>query len=374
MKTSFRLGTICGVPVEISYPWLVVFLLAAAALAHYVIPALRPSWSTQAYWVTGLCTSFLFFASLLIHELAHSVTAVRQGIPVRGVSLSVLGGVTRLAHDPDSPRAEAAVAAAGPLASIALGGTFAALWLLGDDASEHAGAVGLYLFGLNLTLAALDMLPALPLDGGRVLRSIIWRRTGDYDGATRVALRAGNAFGAALLAGGVIVGVAVYWFSGICVGFLGVFLLAASWVSQRQAALRRAVRGLAARDLMVVPRMVSATTKLEELASGMSSGAGDTCLLVGSPGGAEGIVCSDQIEDVPRRKWPATSVAEIMSPLAKVEAVGPDDSGLSVLEKIEEARYGLVVVVAGGQVLGLITCGDLRSRSAERAQDQKGDK
>jgi len=355
MKASFQLGRVRGVPVEVSYTWLGVLLVVAAVLATQVLPALRPSWSTTAYWVVGLFTSFGFLASLLAHEVAHVVAASGEGVAVRRATLFGLAGATELEDEPASPRAEAAVATSGPLASIVLGGLFAALWLLGDDAWEHAGAVGLYLFSANCALAALDLLPSVPLDGGRILRSIVWQRTGDYDRATRVATRTGRDLGIALLLGGAAVGALVYWFSGVCVAFLGLFLVVASWASQRQAQLRRRLQGLTARDLMVVPWAVPGSTTLEEAIGSAAPGEERLCLLVGAPNDALGVLCPDRLGAVPRRRWSTTLVAGVMTPMKKIGAVASEDSGLTVLEKVQRARGGVVVVLSSaGEVIGVI--------------------
>jgi len=360
MKTSFHPGSVRGIPIEVSYTWLAVLLIVATVLATQVLPALRPSWSTTAYWVVGFCTSLAFFASLLAHELAHGLAAAREGVAVRRVTLFALAGATELDDEPASPRVEAVVAASGPLASLVLGGMFAALWLLCDDASEHAGAVGLYLFSANCALAALDMLPSLPLDGGRILHSIVWRRIGDYDRATRVAARSGRALGIALLPGGAAVGALLYWFSGLCVAFLGLFLVAASWASQRQAELRRSLEGLTARDLMVVPRAVPAGATLEEAAGGAGPGEEGVYLLVGAPNDAQGVLCPDRLAAVPRRRWSTTLVAGVMTPIGQVGTVAPDDSGLTVLEKAQRARAGLMAVLSGaGEVVGVIRREDM---------------
>jgi hypothetical protein len=248
---------------------------------------------------------------------------------------------------------------------------FAALWLLGDNVSEHAGAVGLYLFSLNLAVGVFDLLPALPLDGGRILRSVVWGWTRDYDRATGVALHTGQALSAVLVVGGVVVGVLVYWFSGFFVAFLGLFLFAATLASQREAAVRRGVRDLDARDLMVTPAAIDPEATLEEAASASSLGGGDQCLLVGVPRAAQGVVCPDQIEDVPRRKRGATPVADVMTPMEKVEAVALDESGPRVLDRMEEARARILVVVSGEEVVGVIRRKDVYSGTATRSQQQK---
>lgn len=367
MKSSFQLVKIRGIPIGINYSWFAIFLLVTATLAQYLFPEFYPGWSTPAYWIVGLFSSLLFFASLIVHELAHSFVAVRRGIEVKSITLFIFGGAARISREAASPGAEFFMALAGPLSSVALAGLFALIWLLGENTSEPVAAIGFYLFLTNLALAVFNMLPAFPLDGGRVLRSIIWWRGGDYRRATCVATFTGQAFGGLLVMGGVVVAVLVYWFNGIWLAFLGGFLYLAAWASRRQVMLRNGVQGLTARDLMKGDcRMVPAEMSLETLGNEYLLPGGHHCVLVGGKDGLAGIITPRDLKLVPKRRWNTTSVAEIMVPRERVGVVHPDDDGLAVVERMGEKGADVLLVMSADTVVGVIERDHLRVMSRAR--------
>ncbi|UCG83240.1 MAG: site-2 protease family protein [Dehalococcoidia bacterium] len=355
MKSSFRLVTVRGIPIMINYSWFAIFGLITLTLAHYVFPEFYPDWTTLAYWIVGLLTSLLFFASLLLHELAHSMLAIRKGIVVRDITLFIFGGAARISREADNPGTEFLMAIVGPLSSVALAGIFALLWLLGRNTSEPLTAVGMYLCWINLALAAFNMLPGFPLDGGRVMRSIVWWRSRNYRRSTRIATLTGQAVGCMLVLGGAVMGAMVYWFSGLWLTFLGVFLFIAAWVSMRQAILRDGIKGLTARDLMTSDcRTVPAEMSLEDLGNGYLLPGGPRCALIGGRDGLAGVITINDLKDVPQRRWSTTSAAEVMAPVEKMVVVRPEDDGLTVLEKIGEGRAEILLVESGGSILGII--------------------
>ncbi|MCI0843865.1 MAG: site-2 protease family protein [Chloroflexi bacterium] len=223
MAASLRLGRIFGIPVEVNISWVLVFLLLTYLLAGQ-FEDVRPRWSAAQTWSVAVVAVVLFFLSVLAHELSHSVMAVRKGIPVRGITLFIFGGVSRLEREPDRPVTEFVVALVGPLLSIALAGIFGGAWYLlgrGDSAPEM---VLLLLAWTNLSLGVFNLVPGYPLDGGRLLRAGIWGITGDHRRATRIAAGMGQAVGGAMVLGGVII--AVLWepVDGVWLGIVGMFL------------------------------------------------------------------------------------------------------------------------------------------------------
>jgi len=247
------------------------------------------------------------------------------------------------------------MAVVGPLSSVALAGIFALLWLLGRNTSEPLTAVGMYLCWINLALAAFNMLPGFPLDGGRVMRSILWWRSRNYRRATRIATITGQAVGCLLVLGGATMGVLVYWFSGLWLAFLGVFLYIAAWVSMRQAILREGLKDLTARDMMTVDcRTVPAETSLEALGNEYILPGGPRCALISGRDGLAGVITMNDLKDVPRRRWQTTTAAEVIVPVEKMGFVRPEDDGLTVLEKMGEGRADILLVESGGSVLGII--------------------
>jgi len=361
MKSTFHLVSIRGIPIGIHYSWFAIFFLVTLTLSQYVFPEFFSDWTAPAYWLVGLCTSLLFFASLLLHELAHSIVAVRSGIMVRGITLFIFGGAARISREADRPGTELFMATAGPLMSVALAGMFALVWWLSRNISEPIAAMGFYLCWINLALAVFNMLPGFPLDGGRVLHAVVWWRSGDVGRATRVATLGGQAFGCLLILGGVAIGVFVYWFSGIWLAFLGAFLYVAARASQRQATLREGLQDLTARDLMISDcRIAPPEMDLEKLDSEHFSAGGYSCVLVGGISGIAGVITKQDLKDVPRRRWQVTSAAEAMVPVGKIGVVRPEDDALSVLERMGDGSIEVLLVMSGGALVGVIERGHIQ--------------
>ena len=249
MKSSVRLGKILGIPIGVNYTWFIVFALVTMSLATGYFPSRYSDWSFAAYLSVGLLTSLLFFGSVLIHELAHSIVALARGIPVKGITLFIFGGVANIGREPDRPMTELLVAIAGPIASLLLAATFGLFWLTGQviDASALAG-LGLYLATINLWLALFNLLPGFPLDGGRVFRSAVWAWTDNMNLATRWAARSGRAIAILMIIGGGFMIMKGNWGNGIWLAFIGWFLDNAARQSARQANIREALEGYTAGD------------------------------------------------------------------------------------------------------------------------------
>jgi Zn-dependent protease len=223
MGASLRLGRVFGIPIEVNISWILVFLLLTYLLAGQFDDS-RLRWSTTQRWSVAMITVVLFFLSVLAHELSHSVMALSKGIPVRGITLFIFGGVSRLEHEPQRPLTEFVVALVGPLISIVLAVIFGAAWYLigrGDSAVE---VVLLLLAWTNLSLGVFNLVPGYPLDGGRLLRAGIWGFTGNHHKATQIAAGMGQAVGVAMVLGGVLLAVFSEPVDGIWLGLVGMFL------------------------------------------------------------------------------------------------------------------------------------------------------
>ena len=203
MGSSIRLGRVLGIPISINYSWILAFLLFTFLLGSQ-FGETYPRWSSLQQWGIAAITTVLFFLSVLAHELSHSVVAVRMGIPVRGITLFIFGGVSQLAQEARRPLTEFLVAVVGPLSSVVLSLGFYGINQLVRGFSDSLGAISFMLFTINLSLAAFNMLPGFPLDGGRVLRSVVWGISGSYWRGTLVAARAGQGVGGLLMAGGLV--------------------------------------------------------------------------------------------------------------------------------------------------------------------------
>ncbi len=202
MDASIRLGKIFGIPLGINYSWLVVFVLVIFLMSSN-FQDMYPRWTTESRWAVAVLTTVLFFLSVLLHELSHSLVALAWGIPVKGITLFIFGGVSQLGHDAQRPLTEFLVSVVGPVTSLALALLLWLAWELVGGYSSHLNAVLFTLFAINLSLGIFNMLPGFPLDGGRVLRAGIWGATGNYWLATRLALHAGQGIGIIMVAGGI---------------------------------------------------------------------------------------------------------------------------------------------------------------------------
>ena len=271
MNSSFHLGRIWGIPLGINYSWFLILALVILLLSSR-FSATHPQWAAPEQWGTALITALLFFGSVLAHELAHSLVAVRRGIPVTGITLFVFGGVSQISREPDRPRLELLIAIVGPAASVALGGLFLGIWLLTRSAAqqpvESLHAVSGVLWPSNLLLGIFNMLPGFPLDGGRVLRAAAWGVTGNYHLATRVATLAGQAIAVLLVAASVALAVGLRSPSSLWLALIGAFLFSAATNSQRHTILFRRLQGLQARDVMEPPTATLARARSIETTAG----------------------------------------------------------------------------------------------------------
>jgi Zn-dependent protease len=223
MGASLRLGRIFGIPIEIDISWVLVFLLLTYLLAGQFDDA-RLRWPAAQRWTVAMITVVLFFLSVLAHELSHSVMALSKGIPVRGITLFIFGGVSRLDREPQRPITEFMIAVVGPLLSIVLAVIFGAVWFLLGRGDSPVEVVLLLLVWTNLSLGVFNLVPGYPLDGGRLLRAGIWGITGNHRKATRIAAGMGQAVGVAMVIGGVSLAVFLEPVDGVWLGIVGMFL------------------------------------------------------------------------------------------------------------------------------------------------------
>ena len=233
MGASLRLGRIFGIPVEVNISWTVVFLLLTFVLAQQFGRA-DPDWPVAQRWLVAMVLVVLFFMSVLAHEISHSLLARHEGIPVRGITLFIFGGVSRLDREPDRPFTDFAIAVVGPLTSLVLAAVFGGLWYVLRDGNSTLEVVVLLLAWSNLSLGVFNILPGYPLDGGRVLRSLVWRITGSYRTATKVATRSGQAIGGIMVVMGMGLSLFANAVDGVWLALIGAFLFFVATAGYRQ--------------------------------------------------------------------------------------------------------------------------------------------
>ena len=355
MKSSLRVGKIFGIPVGINYTWFIVFALVTLSLATGYFPSRYEGWSLPGYLAAGVLTSVLFFASVLIHELAHSVVALAWGIPVKSITLFIFGGVANIGREPDRPLAEFLIAVAGPLASLLLALGFGILWLGGEwlNFTPLAG-LGLYLGTVNLWLALFNLIPGFPLDGGRVFRSIVWTLTGDLNRATRWAAKTGRVVAVGMIIGGGIMFLMGNWSSGLWLAFIGWFLDNAASQIAHQAWIREALNGYTAGDFSSGCRTIDGNMPLDWVVRDYVLPRGENCFVVTDGQEAQGVATLSQIEEVPRRSWGWTPVRQIMTPLSSLTPVRAGEAAYSALERMISEGTSLLPVVEGSRFIGLV--------------------
>lgn len=356
---AIPLARILGVNVRLDVSWLIIFALVALSLVTTFAQAF-PGTAPAAIWITALATTLVFFSSILLHELSHSLVSRARGLEVEGITLFMFGGVSQIKEEPRRPSDEFLIAVIGPLTSVALGLCFFAIGLI-----LPAETLGRHAFGwlgrINIALAVFNMLPGLPLDGGRILRAAAWALTGNLRGATRLA-----SFLGALLAFGLVgLGVAVVlwggrFVEGLWLGLIGWFLFAASQRSVGQLELRDSLKRLrveqAARS--TCPK-VPAAMPIDQFVDEFVFRRGGKCFFVAEDEILRGIVTLDDIRRLPRDQWPTFTVGDIMIPFAQVKSVAPSDSLLVAFERMNEESINQLPVVEGQRVVGVITRNDI---------------
>jgi len=360
MGSAFNLGRIFGIQFRLHYTWFIIFLLITFSLSWQVFPALYPGWTGLTYWVIGIVTSLLFFASVVAHELAHSLVARINGIPVKSITLFIFGGVAQMAREAAHPGAELKMAAAGPACSLVIGGFFYLLLFFTEGVIEPIAALAFWLAQINVVLAVFNLIPGFPLDGGRVFRSLLWRFTGNYKRSTQIAVRVGQGVGYLFI----LLGISVVflrpfgldWFSGLWLAFIGWFLENAASSSYRQVQWRDALYGFSASQVMTsVYPTVPPNITVRELVQGYILTGGHHVFMVADEGRLVGILTLDNIKSVSQPSWEVTQVREIMTPADKLKVAYPDQDALSILGQMEADDINQMPVVSGGRVIGLIT-------------------
>lgn len=360
MGSAFNLGRIFDIQFRLHYTWFIIFLLITFSLSWQIFPALYPGWTGLTYWIIGIVTSLLFFASVVAHELAHSLVARFYGIPVKGITLFIFGGVAQMAREAARPGVELKMAAAGPACSLVIGGLFALLWLSTQGVIEPIAALAFWLAQINVVLAVFNLIPGFPLDGGRVFRSLLWRFTGNYRRSTQIAVRVGQGVGYLFILLGILVILlrpfGLGWFSGLWLAFIGWFLENAASSSYRQVKWRDTLHGFSAAQVMTsVYPTVPPNITVKELVQDYILTGGHHLFMVADEGRLVGILTLDDIKSVSQPSWEATQVREIMTPVDKLKVVHPDQDALSLLEQMEADDINQMPVVSGDRVIGLVT-------------------
>ncbi|MEX0625379.1 MAG: site-2 protease family protein [Chloroflexota bacterium] len=359
MGPSIRIGRIFGVQIGLHPSWFVIALLLTYTIAEGQLPAVYPNWDGVLYWVVGAVISLLFFGSVLAHELSHALVARRFGLKVKDITLFIFGGAASLEGETKRPRDEALIAAAGPLTSLAIGAILFAIGLA--IRQPQLGAIVGWLGFINVTLGIFNLIPGFPMDGGRILRAILWKLRGDRSAATRNAAGVGRLFGYLLIAGGVFLifqGGDVL-FTGVWFALIGWFLSNAAESTIAQVSVEHALRGIKVREVMESdPPSIAPNESVADLVNErLIRGEHRSFLVRHDDGGLAGIVTLSDVRRMPRENWEAARVTDIMTRYADLATIGPDAELEAALKLLQEREVNQLPVVTdeGRTVVGLLT-------------------
>jgi Zn-dependent protease len=374
MNADLRLGRIAGIEISVNWSVLVLVVLLVSTLASGIFPSTNPHLSARAHLAMAIAATAAFLCALLLHELGHALQAQRDGIEIDGITLWLFGGVARFKRAYPSAGAEFRVALAGPLVSALLG--VIAVLIAGASVPQAVGAVAAWLGYINLSLFVFNMLPALPLDGGRILHAILWRIKGDETAATRVAADIGRAFAYLFITGGLLLFVFQGSFGGAWLAFIGWFLLQGANAESRYVLTRQALSGLRVRDVMTRdPVTVAPDETVEQVIDETIHQHRHTTYPVVENGSAVGLLPFASIARVPRWDWGERHVRDCMLPRADVPVLTENETAVDALAEVSSSDVGRALVVSDGHLVGLLAASDLarvldarpRGRQALRA-------
>jgi Zn-dependent protease/CBS domain-containing protein len=355
-----RLFKLLGFAVNVDMSWPVLALLITWSLARGLFPYQYENLSSITYWSMGAAGAVGMFASIVFHELCHSLVARQFGLPMRGITLFIFGGVAEMDGEPPSPKAEFLMALAGPASSILLG-LFAYTVATAGEEWLTAPVVGVleYLAIINLVLAAFNLVPAFPLDGGRVLRSALWQWKKNYQWATRIASKLGSFFGTALLFLGILNVLRGNVIGGIWQFMIGLFLGNAARMSYQQVMMRRALEGGTVRQFMKEPVTAPASLSLKDLVEGYLYRYHFKMFPVVEGGALLGCITTRMVKEVPQEEWSSQTVGEVAVRCSPENTIGPGEDAMKALGVMSRTGNTRLMVVEDGRLAGVITLKDI---------------
>ncbi|HVM71645.1 MAG TPA: site-2 protease family protein [Anaerolineales bacterium] len=354
-KQHIYLGRIFGIPIGLDYSWFLIFALVTWSLATNYFPSEFKNWPAAEYWLMGVVTSLLFFGSVLLHELGHSVVALRYKIPVRSITLFIFGGIAQIGAEPPSAAAEFWIAIAGPLVSLALAGAFGLLQLAAAGLAPVL-ALAQYLAYINAALGLFNLVPGFPLDGGRVFRAILWGLTHNFQRATRIAALVGRGIAFLFIAWGAWQVIRGDLSNGLWIAFIGWFLESAASSQLAQQHLHTLLQGhtvaqAMGRNYAVIPSELT----LQQLADEHILGTGSRFFVVEQLGRPVGLLTLANMNRFPRDRWPATRADQAMTPVDQFHLLRSDTELAQAFEEMNLAGVNSLPVVNDGQVQGILS-------------------
>jgi len=375
MHSNIKLGKISGIEIGLNYSWFIIAALIVFSLGEH-FRRVNPNWSTSQIWIVALITAVLFFVSLLLHELSYSLVAQARGMKVKEITLFALGGVSQIEGDATDAKTEFRVAIAGPIASLIIGFGCLAIaaglgWQRSAEPRTGVTAVLVWLGYINIALAAFNMIPGFPLDGGRVLRSVVWAITKNADKSTRIAARIGQVVAFLFILYGIWGFFSGEGFNGLWMAFIGWFLMDAANASYAQVEITAAFRGtpvseVMSHDCVIVNRGMS----LQEFVDAYLLKTGQRCFAVEDHGRLVGLITPRDVGAIPRERWDKTTVREAMRPLEQLHVITPDTQVLDALKLMAGNDVNQLPVVANGTLQGIVSRSHLMQLLQARSELQ----
>ena len=355
ITASMKIARIWGIPIGLHWSWFIIFALVTFSLAGGMFPRDYPGLSSAAYWTLGVVTSLLFFASVLLHELGHAALALRYGVPMREITLFIFGGVALMTKESPSAKAEFWIAIAGPIVSLLLAAGFGLLWLAGGDWVYLAAPV-YWLAWINFTLAVFNLIPGFPLDGGRILRAIVWHFNGSLHRATQIASGVGQVVAFGFIAWGVFTMFSGSFSGGLWIAFIGWFLQNAAAATLAQSNLEQSLKDVTVSRVMALdyPRIPVGLT-LQKLVDDFLLRGEGRYFIVFDDDKPSGLVTLNEITATPRENWGNVTAGQVMIPNENLVNVAPRTELLTALQMMDEAGVAQVPVVENGQIIGILS-------------------
>ena len=373
MQSNIKLGKIAGIEIGLHYSWFIIAALIMFSLGEH-FRQVYPNWSTSQVWITALFTAVLFFVSLLLHELSHSLVAQARGLKVKAITLFALGGVSQIESDATDAKTEFWVAIAGPIASLIIGFGCLAIaaglgWHRPTEPRTAMTAVLVWLGYINVALAVFNLIPGFPLDGGRVLRAIVWAITKNADGSTRIAARVGQVVAFLFILDGIWQFFSGAGIGGLWIAFIGWFLMDAAKASYGQAEITAAFQGVRVSSVMSRDCvMVNRAMNLQEFVDTSLLRTGQRCYAVEDQGRLVGLITPRDVGAIPRELWDKTTVRDAMRPLEKLHIITPDTQVLDALNLMAGNDVNQLPVVANGTLQGVVSRSQLMQLLQARSE------
>jgi Zn-dependent protease len=360
-RHTIPLGRIMGIPIGLDPSWFLVFALVTWTLAANYFPSEFNGWPAAQYWAVGAVTAVLFFVSVVLHELGHSMVARRYQIPVRRITLFIFGGVAEIATEPPSAGAEFWIAIAGPVVSFTLAGVFRLLETAFANLVPLL-ALARYLAYINGTLGLFNLIPGFPLDGGRVFRAIVWGVTHNLRRATFIAATVGRVIALVFILVGVWQVFAGNLGNGLWIAFIGWFLESAATAQIQQQTIMDLLAGHRVSEVMSRSCVSApADSTIQELIDRHILGQGQRCLIITRNGSAAGLLTVHHVSEVPQDKRTAVTAAEVMTPFESMKWVPPDTELQSAFQEMDRDGVNQLPVMEGGRVVGMLSREDIVS-------------